>query len=166
MNTRTVLTLGILFVVIHSAAQAEKLYKWVDKDGKVTYEATPPPNEGEYRVEEKRVRSGARGAGVAEDDPSTKFPVVLYTASQCASCDTAKAYLEKRKIPFSEKNVESDAKLQQELKKVAGALSVPTITVGEKVMKGYLESLLEGELDQAGYPKLGAAEAEGKETTK
>jgi hypothetical protein len=26
--------------------------------------------------------------------------------------------------------------------------------VGSKVMKGYMESLLEGELDAAGYPKL------------
>ncbi len=36
---------------------------------------------------------------------------------------------------------------------VAHAGAVPTITVGSKVMRGYLESLLEGELDQAGYPR-------------
>jgi hypothetical protein len=37
--------------------------------------------------------------------------------------------------------------------KKIGELSVPTITVGSKVMQGYVESLLAGELDQAGYPK-------------
>ena len=42
--------------------------------------------------------------------------------------------------------------LIEELKKKAGSLSVPTILVGEKVMQGFLESLLAGELDAAGYP--------------
>ena len=41
-----------------------------------------------------------------------------------------------------------------------GELSVPTIMVGSKVMKGYIESLLEGELDQAGYPKTESKEPE------
>ena len=31
--------------------------------------------------------------------------------------------------------------------------------VGSKVMKGYMESLLSGELDAAGYPKIGGASA-------
>ena len=69
-------------------------------------------------------------------------------------------------MPYSEKNVEGDRKLQDELIKQSGGLAVPTITVGSKVMKGYLESLLEGELDQAGYPKAGTeegSESENKE---
>jgi hypothetical protein len=46
--------------------------------------------------------------------------------------------------------------LQDELlKQTGGELAVPTILVGKKVMRGYLESLLEGELDDAGYAKSG-----------
>jgi glutaredoxin len=77
----------------------------------------------------------------------------------CGSCDLARIYLEKRKVPFTEKNIENNPELQQELKKKAGSLSAPTIMVGEKVMNGYLESLLGGELDAAGYPKFGARAA-------
>ena len=40
-----------------------------------------------------------------------------------------------------------------------GSLTVPTIMVGEKVMKGYMQSLLAGELDAAGYPKIETAQS-------
>jgi glutaredoxin len=158
-----VLALGL---VVAAGAQAEKVYKWVDESGRVSYHPTPPPEGSNVKSEAKRVR----GAPVSADDPAAeaaaKNPVVLYTAAQCAGCDLARAYLEKRKVPFTEKNVESDRALQDELKQKAGAVSVPTITVGNKVMKGYLESLLEGELDQAGYPKRGADTAETKREAK
>jgi glutaredoxin len=79
----------------------------------------------------------------------------------CGSCDLARLYLEKRKVPFTEKNLDNNPETQQELKKKSGSLSAPTITIGEKVMNGYLESLLEGELDAAGYPKIGGAAPTG-----
>lgn len=135
-----------------SAVHAQKLYKWVDKDGRVSYHDQPPPS-AEYRVEEKQL--GARIRANVDNDAmaaaAEKNPVVLYSAPRCGTCDSARVYLQKRGIPFTEKNVEGDRKLQDELIQQAGGLAVPTITVGTKVMRGYLESLLEGELDQAGY---------------
>lgn len=138
-------------------AHAAKLYKWVDKDGRVSYHDRPPPSD-EYRVEERDLGSRARPATTPDEDVIKRFPVVLYMAPKCASCDNARSYLKSRGVPFTEKNVEGDRKLQDELIKQAGGLAVPTIIVGTKVMKGYLESLLEGELDQAGYPKVGGDE--------
>jgi len=138
-------------------AQGDTLYKWVGQDGKVSYHDQPPPENAGYRVEEKNLGSRGRAGTDKSAAAAEKFPIVIYTTPKCASCDLARAYLEKRKVPYSEKNVENDPKLQEELKKKAGSLSVPTITIGEKVMNGYMESLLEGELDQAGYPKAGSA---------
>src|SRR5581483_11036754 len=145
-----VLTLALALAPI---AHAGKLYKWVDKDGHVSYHDQPPDESG-YRVEEKHLR----GAGSDSEGAAQKAPVVLYSAPKCSSCDAARAYLKSRGIPFTEKNVEGDRKLQDELIKQAGGLAVPTIMVGSKVMRGFLESLLEGELDQAGYPKASSAE--------
>ena len=76
----------------------------------------------------------------------------MYAVPKCLSCDMARTYLQRRKVPFTEKNVEGNRVLIEELKRKAGLLSVPTILVGEKVMQGFLESLLAGELDAAGYP--------------
>jgi glutaredoxin len=137
-----------------SMAHAGKLYKWVDKDGKVSYH-DQPPSSADYRVEEKNI--GERTAKVP-DDGIQRAAVVLYSAPKCSSCDIARAYLKTRGVPFTEKNVDGDRKLQDELIQQAGGLAVPTILIGTKVMKGYLESILEGELDQAGYPKPQADE--------
>ncbi|MCR4302493.1 MAG: glutaredoxin family protein [Sulfuricaulis sp.] len=144
-----------------STAQAGTLYKWVDSQGRVSYHDQPPPEGSGYRVEEKTVRAAARSVS-DQDKPESNVPVILYSAPKCASCDLARLYLDKRKVPYAEKNVESDVKLQEELKEKSGSLSVPTIIVGTKVMKGYLESLLEGELDAAGYPKVKESESAKK----
>lgn len=149
----------VLAVAGLSAAQAGTLYKWVDSQGRVSYHDQPPPEGSGYRVEEKNLGSGKK----AEADDTLekiveKYPVVLYSVPVCGSCDLARVYLQKRKVPFSEQNLENNGELQQTLKKKIGSLSAPTIMIGEKVMKGYVESILEGELDSAGYPKIEASE--------
>ncbi len=149
-----VLPVMALVMLGFSAAQADTLYKWVDSQGRVSYHDQPPPEGAGYRVEEKVLGERRKPK---EDDTvakiAEKYPVVLYSVPVCGSCDLARIYLQKRKVPFTEQNLESSADLQQQLKKKIGALSAPTIMIGEKVMKGYVESLLEGELDDVGYPK-------------
>jgi glutaredoxin len=154
-----------LVLAVAGGAHAGKLYKWVDKDGNVSYHDRPPPNGGDYRVEERSLR----GVGAIEKPGELeaiveKNPVVLYAIPVCGGCDQARAYLQKRQVPFKEINLETDAKTQQEIKKKLGSLSAPTITVGEKIMKGYVESLLEGELDSAGYPKTPGPDQETRPT--
>ena len=158
----TFLLLAILLYV--PFAHATKLYKWIDKDGNVSYHDTAPFTEG-YRVEEKNIGLRATPTSRVPPDVVEKFPVVLYVASKCSSCESARTYLKNRGVPYTEKNVEGDRKIQDELIKQSGGLAVPTITIGSKVMKGYLESLLEGELDQAGYPKAGGKESSESENS-
>lgn len=158
MDSRKILAVLLLTVLGVSTASGEKLYKWIDKDGNVSYHDQPPAD-ASYRVEEKNLG----GTRQEEDDTLAKvvekYPVVLYSVPDCGSCDLARAYLQKRKVPFTEQNLNSSPELQQTLKKKIGSLSAPTIMVGEKVMKGYVESLLAGELDDAGYPKMPSPEA-------
>jgi glutaredoxin len=158
MMARTLLVaLGLLAISV--GASAERLYKWVDKDGTVHYGSSPPRSDVD--AEQKNIRTGSsRDAG--GPDLSDKPPVVLYMVPKCGACDEARTYLNKRGVPFTDKNVDGDPKAQEELRKKSGGLSVPTITIGEKVMRGYMESLLEGELDNAGYPKV-VAEGEKKQ---
>jgi glutaredoxin len=154
--------LAVSMALSVQTASAQKLYKWVDSQGNVSYHDRPPPANSSISVQEKRIRSKGGAAADAGDDAAQKSPVVLYAVPKCSSCEQARQYLKSRNIPFTDKNVEGDLKVQQELKEKSGSLSVPTIMVGSKVMTGYLESLLAGELDQAGYQKL---EPEKKEKT-
>lgn len=153
---RNTLIAFLLASLVATPVLAGKLYKWVDERGNVSYQDRPPP-EGQGRVEEKNVREGT---GTASADPAAaeaaaKAPVTLYMIPKCSPCDAARAYLKKRKVPFSEVNVsEKNPQGQEAMRKKVGELSVPTLTVGSKVMQGYVESLLSGELDQAGYPQV------------
>ena len=144
------------------AADAQRTYKWIDKDGNVSYRDHPPPPGSGYRVEERRIESRA-GAG-DDADTGPKPPVVLYSVPKCNPCDSARAHLQKRNVPFTEKNAQGDVKVQQELQEKVGALSVPTITIGAKVLSSYAEGWLDSELDQAGYPKAGTEPAAGSES--
>jgi glutaredoxin len=156
MGRISILPVLALMVIGLSVAHAEKLYKWTDSEGHVSYHDQPPPDSS-YRVEEKDLGNSKKPV---EDETLAKivekYPVVLYSVPVCGSCDLARAYLEKRKVPFTEQNLEGNGELQQKLKKKIGSLSAPTIMIGDKVMKGYVESVLEGELDDVGYPKLQA----------
>ena len=161
MNKSLVHLLIVALMVFALPAQAGKMYKWVDKAGNVSYQDRPPPEDAS-RVEEKHMGEHPRYGGnkALPADVLEKFPVVLYAVPKCSGCDLARAYLRQRGVPFTEKNVQSDRAVQDEMKAKVGELSVPTITVGSKVMKGYLESILEGELEAAGYPKADKPEGE------
>ena len=165
MGRINLLFVTVLMAIGIPAAQADTLYKWVDSQGRISYHDQPPPEGAGYRVEEKVLGTGNKHK---EDDTLAKvvekFPVVLYSVPDCGSCDLARLYLQKRKVPFTEQNLNTNPELQQTLKKKIGSLSAPTILIGEKIMKGYVESVLEGELDGVGYPKLEAAEPSAGET--
>jgi glutaredoxin len=164
MNRTNLLLLMVLVALGFPAAQAAGLYKWTDSQGRVSYHDQPPPADAGYRVEEKSFDTGHKSqedGGLAK--AVEKYPVTLYSVPDCGACDLARAYLQKRKIPFSEQNLNASPELQQTLKKKIGSLSAPTIMIGEKVMKGYVESVLEGELNEVGYPKAGAPESSESE---
>lgn len=165
MRRINLLLVTALMVIGIPAAQADTLYKWVDSQGRISYHDQPPPEGAGYRVEEKVLGTGNKHKEEDKLDKIVeKFPVVLYSVPDCGSCDLARLYLQKRKVPFTEQNLNTDPELQQTLKKKIGSLSAPTIMIGEKVMKGYVESVLEGELDGVGYPKIETTESSASES--
>jgi glutaredoxin len=146
-------------------AHAGKAYTWVDEQGNVHYQDNPPP-ENASQVEERDIHLGppAPPPSGSVEAAAANAPVTLYVIPGCDNCDMARNYLQERQVPFTEKNVEQDTAAQEELKGRIGTLAVPTIVVGEKVMRGYIRSLLEGELDTAGYPRPAANEQGAPET--
>lgn len=151
MNAAPALIAFTLSALLAAPINAGTLYKWVDKDGNVSYQDSPPPPQAS-RVEEKSLRGADPGAPALP-------PVVLYRVPDCTSCDLMRALLQRRKISFTEKNVEDDLAAQTEMKKKTGALSVPTVTVGDRVIKGYSEAVLDNELNAAGYGRTDAPAA-------
>ncbi len=80
-------------------------------------------------------------------------PVVLYEAPSCPPCTVAEHYLQGRQVRFRAIDV-TNAKALAEMKKKTGATTIPTITVGQHVLVGYVRSVVSAELTAAGYPRI------------
>lgn len=59
-----------LLLLLPLAASAVKLYKWVDKDGKITYQELPPPADAS-KVEEKDINPDANVIQAGHPTPNT-----------------------------------------------------------------------------------------------
>jgi hypothetical protein len=150
------LAASVAVATLFGAAPAHALYKVVGPDGKVTY--TDRPNVStENRVQPM---GSAAGGGVANDaslpfqlrQVAQRYPVVLYVAPDCAPCDEGRQFLKQRGIPYSEKLVTSPAD-GQALQRQTGGLSLPALSVGAQVVRGWQLENWAGYLDAAGYPK-------------
>ncbi len=142
---------------------AGKMYKWVDEYGNVSYQDSPPPEGSEFS--EQNVDGVATGVVPTDGaDPTAQLaaaaanaPIVLYSIAECDGCELFRNFFNRFGIPFNEKDVEDNIATQTELKAKAGRLEVPTVLVGDKVMRGYNRGLLENVLENAGFPALQSA---------
>ncbi|MDE2613752.1 MAG: glutaredoxin family protein [Burkholderiales bacterium] len=131
-------------------------YKVVNPDGTVTYTDRPPPPSSNARVTQL-----GRGSAAAAPDAALptalrqalqRYPVTLYAATECSACDAARQYLQQRGVPYSERRVASDDDIAA-LERIAGARTVPALTIGAQTLRGYSQSDWAAYLDAAGYPR-------------
>ncbi len=152
---------SVIFAILLGAACAAsaQLYRWTDDKGRVHITDTPPPP-GAKNVQRKTFTDSGAVPAEGENLPyavqiaSKNYPVTLYTAPECDPCGAARRLLNARGVPFKEVSV-VDASQTEELRKVAGSLSVPTVRIGSSVEKGFEEGTYHVLLDNAGYPRTG-----------
>lgn len=150
--------MGLLACAGFSAndANAQQIYRIVAPDGRVTF-SDKPPTEG-------NLRASAAPMVQLPPDPSAaslpfelrqvanRYPVTLYTAPGCAPCGAGRAMLASRGVPFAERTVTTNEDIDA-LKRLAGAPSLPFLTIGGQQIKGFSEIEWVQFLDAAGYPK-------------
>ena len=159
---KRIVLLSICLAIMPLSAQAGKLYRWVDSNGKVHYGDAPPADA--KQVETKKLTDAATEN---QDLPyetrraQQSFPVTLYVADNCGEpCDQARSFLNKRGIPFSEKLLKTKEEIDA-FKKLSGSGSSPTLSIGRNFLVGFLAEQWQRELDFAGYPKTSAYRAPG-----
>ncbi len=144
-----------LLLVISASVHAAQYYEWTDERGVRQYTQQPPPPNIK-QVQQKRSGSNVietSGPGYAMQQAAKSFPVTLY-ANACEPCKQARAHLQKRGIPFAEKNPEQQEETDNFRKLSGGSMEVPLLTVGSlKALTGYSREPWDAVLDQAGYPK-------------
>jgi glutaredoxin len=148
------LATSVAAVTLFAALPAHALYKVVGPDGKVTYTDRPAVST------ENKVQPVGTGGAVANDvalpfevrQAALRYPVTLFVAAECSPCDAARQFLRQRGIPFAEKLV-STADDGQALQRLTGGNSLPALTVGAQVVRGWQREDWTSYLDAAGYPK-------------
>jgi glutaredoxin len=147
---------AIALLAIGLNAQAQQIFRIVGPDGKVTFSDKPPPDDTKAKVTAASVgaESGSGGASLPFElrQPTSKYPVTLYSSADCGPCDTGRVLLKSRGIPYSEKSISSNEDVEA-LKRIAGDASLPFLTIGGQKIKGLSESEWTQYLDAAGYPK-------------
>jgi glutaredoxin len=144
---------ALMFMAGH--AQAQTIYRVVDPDGKITFSDKPPA------AADKSMIAGAGGKTAGETGATlpyelrqvaNRYPVTLYTASNCTPCGSGRTLLSTRGIPFAEKTV-TTAEDSEALKRLSGESSLPFLTIGGQQIKGFSDAEWTQFLDAAGYPK-------------
>ena len=145
-----------LLCCAQAAVQAQSVYRIVGPDGKVTFSDKPPATQAQGKV--VSTGTGAAGAASVSGLPfelrqvATKFPVTLYTSTKCSPCDTGRAMLNGRGIPFTERTISTNEDIES-LQRIAGDSSLPFMTIGGQRLKGFSDAEWTQYLDAAGYPK-------------
>ena len=157
MTHRIALVFGGVAVLIAAlaSAQAQQVFRYLDKDGKVVYTDRAPPADSK-EVQAKRLSPNFienNDTPLATTQAMDRFPVTLYTFACGLVCTNAEALLNRRGVPFSTVNVE-ESKGADQLQKLTGEQQAPVLQVGDKIIaKGYNEARWTALLDEAGYPK-------------
>jgi glutaredoxin len=155
----------IALLALCAAAQAGQLYRWTDQEGRVHYTDQPPPKTAKT-AEAKKLGDRAPDA----DAPFPlklavkNYPVTLYSIDCGEVCTKAAALLNKRGVPYTERNAREDDAKEALGKLTGGKLEVPTLVVGKQVLRGFEEGAWHAALDAAGYPRTGILPA--REPTK
>lgn len=135
-------------------AAAQTIYRSVGADGRVTFsDRAPPASSGTASASALRPSSAATDNALphALRQAQARYPVALYTASDCGPCASARTLLETRGIPFTEYTVQTDADVRA-LQALSGQNQLPFATIGRQHLAGFTASEWRQYLDAAGYP--------------
>jgi glutaredoxin-like YruB-family protein len=88
--------------------------------------------------------------------------VVIYTTPTCGFCHQVKSYLNRRGVPFVERDVSRDPQAASEMVRVSGQQGVPVTVIDGQVVLGANMPLIDQLLARraASPPKLGVAIAD------
>ena len=136
------------------SAQAQTVYRIVGADGRVTFSDKPP-------VSSDNVTATGRGGKALELGNGTlpfelrqvtnRYPITIYTATNCAPCGAGRNLLSNRGVPFTERTINT-AEDTDALVRISGENALPFLTIGGQKIKGFADAEWTQFLDAAGYP--------------
>lgn len=148
-QANTLLSLLLISLSFSTYAQTGKLYKWVDENGRITYQENPPPPKSTILKEENL--TGASSDDNATGGNAVQDPVLVYTIPSCSNCAVMINELKKLGVPFTEKNLNSDREIQNKILKLTNSITAPALFVKGELLNIADNLELAKQLKEAGY---------------
>jgi glutaredoxin len=124
-----------------------EIYRWTDGQGKVHFGDRKPDG---GKVESFR---GSASVSFIGGEPGTQAEarpsIRMFTTQWCSVCKRAKAYFNKRGIPFEELDIETSRDAREQYDELGGK-GVPLVLVGKRRMSGFDSDSMEALLKEAG----------------
>lgn len=141
-------------LLLSAPAWGQAIYRSTGSDGRVTFSDKPPTSDARAIV----LRTEGTTGAPADDSLPTelrqaaqRYPVTLYSGDNCAPCDSGRALLKSRGVPFVERTVTTPQD-GEALKRLSGETTLPTLTLGGQRLKGFSDTEWTLFLNAAGYP--------------
>jgi glutaredoxin len=124
----------LLILLLFSSFSYAEVYKWTDPDGRVHFSDKKPAsgNAEELDLKINTYTSASFDKSIFDVGPE----VVMYSTSSCGYCKKAREYFNKNNIPYTDYNIQKNARAKSEYVKM-GARGVPVILVGNKRLNGF-----------------------------
>ena len=136
--------LFFLMVVLFAptTAFAGKVYKIVDKDGKVSYRQIGPKSTATVSPKRSAPRKPSPPPSIpAYKDRSYRLSTVdLYVTSWCGSCNKAIAFLRENNVSFNLYDIEKDKNAAKRYKALSSGRGVPLAVINGKKIRGFSEA--------------------------
>jgi glutaredoxin len=146
---RALAVAGLLAMLAPGAAWA--LYKVVGPDGRVTYTDRAPSDRAAKALNPRSGAAAAANLPYGLRQVAERYPVVLYTGPACTPCDSARALLKDRGIPFQELTVQTSDDIAA-FRRKEGTDQLPVLRIGSQQLQGLSTQDWLSYLDTAGYP--------------
>lgn len=152
-NASWALCLPALLAGLTAMSQAQTVYRSVGPDGAVMFSDrpppnTPPPSPAQPTAANRGVSNPALPYALREI--AARFPVTLYTGAGCSPCNTGRALLQERQVPFTERTIGTDQD-SSALQQLSGDTTLPLLSIGRQQIKGFSDGEWKQYLDAAGY---------------
>lgn len=161
MKMRRLVKLFLLAALLPAtlSLHAQQIYRIVGPDGRVTFSDQPPPSTATAKGASPTVTTGGAAAGSGTSglpyelrQVVSRYPVTLYTGTNCAPCASARSFLTGRGVPFTERTITTPEDAEA-LERLSGATSLPFMTLGTQRLKGFSDTEWNQFLTAAGYPQ-------------
>ena len=109
-----------------SAGAESKLYKWVDSEGRISYQGKPPPQNSKILSEEtlKIQKKESEKKVIAFKNSS---PIDVYINKNCPGCDQVLGLLETWEVPHNIKMINDHRDIQKILIQETSTIGVPAL---------------------------------------